>query len=624
MHIRRAGYTVLVAAIAMAGMMSLARAREPQAPAVQASLPATRADLKPIQVDDRLLKAPPIVELGSNGMATVAFDTMVPAPAARVYVGTLNPYTRLATPFFPIATTESLKEPSTQHRVTTDIRRLDTWLPRAAEGAVREGEAYIRLELLDPRSASARYFETHVHYAVLNGRYELRTTIRIGPVVDQVTTTSAVVSWETDRPAHGTVEVWSADGRRRIATFSSTGSPSMRHVVQVKGLRPRRTYQYRVLVTDQPVGPTVNTGAFYRFRTAPAGAAPFRFAFLSDGRPSLGGGFANFDGVNAEVTPRLLADAYRRGAEFAMFGGDLTAGYTSSVEHFGMMLDTWRHVVDPVHHVMPVYEGFGNHESLHDFFVDARSVRYSTDKPGERSSEAEFARRFANPGNAPEPEVVNAVTGPPYTGTVYSFDYGNSHFVMLNTDYWYTSGGPATDRSLVFKLLGGNRNGYLMANQMAWLERDLAAARARGVQHVFIAAHDPVFPVGGHVADAMWWGGLNDSSLPSGDVVAMRDRFLSIVSRYRATALLFGHEHTYARLVADATVAPALKRPIVEFVSGGAGAPFYPPDRSAPWAKHVRKYAGTFHYLLFSVEGAVVRFEAIDLAGHIIDQGVLQ
>ena len=44
-----------------------------------------------------------------------------------------------------------------------------------------------------------------------------------------------------------------------------------------------------------------------------------------------------------------------------------------------------------------------------------------------------------NPSNAPEPEVQNGVTGPPYVGNVYSFDYGNSHFVMLNTTTGYTA-----------------------------------------------------------------------------------------------------------------------------------------------------------------------------------------
>ena len=110
-------------------------------------------------------------------------------------------------------------------------------------------------------------------------------------------------------------------------------------------------------------------------------------------------------------------------------------------------------------------------------------------------------------------------------GTVYSFDYGNSHFVMLNLDYWFTTGGPSRDWNLGLKLLGGNREGYVMTNQMAWFERDSAAARKRGVAHIFVAGHDPVLPVGGHVADAMWWRGLDDATLPSGDVLTMRTKF---------------------------------------------------------------------------------------------------
>ncbi|MCX6550382.1 MAG: metallophosphoesterase [Acidobacteria bacterium] len=622
-------FAVVVVVGCAASALRLAAQTTPvaqSAPAAQGSpKPASIADLTPLQQDDRLFKAPPVIEINADGTGAITVETMVAAPGIRAYIGTLNPHTRLDTPFFPTAVREDLKGASaTAHRVPMSVRSLDGWLPPATDGSPREGEAYVRLEAYDPRTAAARYFETRMHYAVTNGRYERRTTVLLGPSVDLVTTSTAVISWNTDRPAFGRVELWTADGKTKVGDFSGAAGPSLTHVVSVTGLKAGTAYRYRALVTDQADGPVVCTGRFYTFRAEPPRATPFAFMFLSDGRPGTGGGFINFNGVNAEVAPRLIADGYRRGGAFALYGGDLTSGYTSSVEHFGMMLDTWKHVNDPVGHEMPIYEGFGNHESLHAFYRDASGSRYSTDRTGDVSSEGEFARRFVNPENGPDAEVINGVTGPSYKGTVYSFDYGNTHVVMLNTGYWFTIGGPAADRSLALKLLGGNRGGYIMKNQMAWLERDLAAARKRGVVHIFVAGHDPLLPVGGHVSDAMWWNGLNDASLPSGDVVAMRDRFVAILDRYRVTALLVGHEHLYARVVADKSVVPGLTRPIVQFVSGGAGAPFYAQDESVPWARAIKKFAASNHYVLFKVNGPVVEFEAIDLDGRVIDKGVLR
>ncbi|MEI6667679.1 MAG: hypothetical protein WCP29_05945 [Acidobacteriota bacterium] len=619
------GTAVMLAGAGLLGRTSPGSERPRHAQTVPQSTgsPSSKADLKPVVADDRLLNAPPVVTIGPDGTGDVAFDTAIPTPACRVYVGTLVPSTVLDTPFFPVSVRESISEPALSHRVKFDVRRLETWLPAADAPAVREGDLYVRLELYDSRTATARYFERRVHVAVASGRYEQRTTLLSGPVVDQVTTTSALVSWNADAPVAGVVELWSGDARRKIGEFP-TSAPGDHPVVKVVGLTAGTSYQYRVRLSDSTGKGAVNTGRRYSFATAPPAGGSFAFMFMSDGRASAGGGFANFNGVNAEVTVRLLADGYRRGSRFALFGGDLASGYTSSVEHFRMMLDTWKLATDPVAHNMPIYEGFGNHESLHDFYVDGKGARYSTDKLGEHSSEGEFAARFVNPENGPEAEVRDGVVGPPYKGTVYSFDYGNSHFVMLNLDYWFTVGGPARDPGLAWKLLGGNREGYIMANQLAWLDRDLAAARARGVANIFVAGHEPVFPLGGHVADSMWWGGLDDAALPSGDVRTMRTQFLATLSRYGVIAIMVGHEHVYGRMVIDANVDPQVRKPITQFVSGGAGAPFYAKDESVPWAKAVNTFAPVNHYLMFTVTPTGVSFEAVDLDGRVFDKGVLR
>ena len=280
---------------------------------------------------------------------------------------------------------------ATAHTITVDLKSLNAWLPAAAADAAREGEAYVRIEVFDPRTSAPRYYERRVHYALVGGKYEARPTILYGPALDLVTTSSATVSWDLERPALGKVEVWSADGGVKVGEFTSGPEPATRHIVKVTGLRPRQTYRYRVLVRDRADGPVPHTGRFYTFRAAPAAAARSRSRSSRTAAPRPAAASSTSTASTPTITPRLIADGYRRGAEFAIFGGDLRTGGTSSLEHLGMMLDTFRLLNDPVAHVMPIYEGIGNHEILYDYFVDAQNTRYCDAKTGEHGTESQFA-----------------------------------------------------------------------------------------------------------------------------------------------------------------------------------------------------------------------------------------
>ena len=195
---------------------------------------------------------------------------------------------------------------------------------------------------------------------------------------------------------------------------------------------------------------------------------------------------------------------------------------------------------------------------------------------------------------------------------------------MLNSNYWWSGGGPGADQGLALTLLGGNRGGYIMDNQMKWLAKDLAAARKRGAQHIFIGNHDMAFPTGGHAADAMWWNGLNDPSIPLGDVVAMRTRFMKLLNDYGVTALLCGHEHEYSRMIIDSGVEKLMSHSITQVVSGGSGAPLYRQDLTVPWVSAVKKFAMLNHYVLISVDGAKVTLSAIDVDGRVFDTAILK
>jgi hypothetical protein len=97
----------------------------------------------------------------------------------------------------------------------------------------------------------------------------------------------------------------------------------------------------------------------------------------------------------------------------------------------------------------------------------------------------------------------------------FSFDVGNSHFAVINTD-------PAGNDTTA---------------PVNWLQADLAAAYSRGAQHFFVFGHKPAFTYAYPGSSA---SGLDTN--PAG--TANRDAFWSVIETYGATYFC-GHEHIY-------------------------------------------------------------------------------
>ncbi|MFO8007633.1 MAG: metallophosphoesterase, partial [Candidatus Brocadiia bacterium] len=358
-----------------------------------------------------------------------------------------------------------------------------------------------------------------------------------------------MVAWETDEPCTGTVylsgpvEPGSGPPPFEVAAGSAAGT---RHEALVGGLLPDREYRYYVECDG-----TRSPG--YTFRSAPRrGEGEVCFAFASDSREGVGGGERNYMGHNLYMNSRLAQDAYRRGAEFLIFGGDLVNGYTTETEDFALQLKGWKQGLSGFWRSRPVYPAMGNHETLLNTFVKGlQRLRMDKWPYASDSAEAVFAREFWNPANGPKPADPRR---PAYGENVYSFQYGPVLCVAFNNNYWWS-----TNR--LCERFGGCPEGYIMEDQLQWIERTLAEAeRDPTVRFVVLYAQEPVFPCGGHVGDAMWWGGDNNlrahsrqgqRMLPeSTGMIEARNRFWSAVSGCRkAAAVLAGDEHEYHRLL---------------------------------------------------------------------------
>ncbi len=640
--------TIALSAIAVL-VVAVAAASSAEPPASLSEI--TFGDLAPIG-----FRASPLVVSGpavtgfEGPKVVVEFETSVATPPAVVRYGPVFLAGGIEQPVYRRVAVEPGDDPgsvATLHRIRVDVSKLESRLYDSGFVAGGGGVVAFKVEVYDPDYGSIRTYERRFRYQrhgePKEGRYSLASTMVHGPFVDLVGPDSFVVSWETDVPAPGAVVV--AD-REFVAP-----EPSERHEVRVTGLEPRTAYGYRVHYGhDGGMTPT------YEVTTAPPrGESGFRFGFASDSRAGAGGGAHAVEGVNRAGLAAVLTGARARGAELFLFGGDLISGYTSSQNAFEQQLASWMRCAGLVGSSLPIYEGVGNHEQVGDYFEvpdpehDGYRIVMFRDREDPRSAEAIFTDTFANPrgssyGFCLGPETrktgVGTATGPDYGETVYSFDHGNCHFVSLNSNYWFTGVKNSTGTKrypsdkdgteVALEVLGGCREGYVMQNQLDWLEEDLRMTQEDdAIDWVFVFTHEPAFPNGGHLWDAMFWGdagkghegGLNDHDVPLGDVIDMRDRLWTTLVRHdKVVAFMSGDEHNYSRTLVDSDVDPAFTRPVWHIVSGGAGAPFYVQDLSSPWSGNVEAFSLVNHYCLFDVSDDRVSLTVYSTAGVPIDE----
>jgi hypothetical protein len=272
----------------------------------------------------------------------------------------------------------------------------------------------------------------------------------------------------------------------------------------------------------------------------------------------------------------------------------------------------------------------GNHEALMNLYVDpTTNCKVEMDKEGGESAEVIFAHEFVNPVNSyPDPEGPKA---PTYRENVYYFDYGNSRIVSFNTNYWWCS---------YPEDFGGNLEGYVMDNQLQWIKDILDDAKNNlSIKHVFMFAHEPAFPNGGHIQDAQWYSGgiagkglnydFEGKPLDRSYVSERRDELWRVISRCgKVRAVLFGDEHNYQRVLIDGqtpvhldgSINPDFIHPVWQIVNGCAGAPFYAQEKGVPWTGNVKAFSLQEAICIFSVEGGKVSLTVYSRTGQIIDK----
>lgn len=206
----------------------------------------------------------------------------------------------------------------------------------------------------------------------------------------------------------------------------------------------------------------------------------FTFAVLGDTQSFK---IANPNG-NFQKVSRLIA---KKNPDLVLAVGDIVStgdNYTEYSQKFA----NWKKVMSPL--LAKTYAAMGNHDNVDD--------------KGEKA----WQEAFDFPTNGP--------VG--YSETVYSFDFKNSHFVILNSDR--------------------KKEHLVDGDQRAWLEQDLAQNKK---ENIFVIFHEPAYPVSDKAGEGL--------DADPGE----RNALWEILNRHKVTAVFNGHEHIVSRRKIDET-----------------------------------------------------------------------
>ena len=162
----------------------------------------------------------------------------------------------------------------------------------------------------------------------------------------------------------------------------------------------------------------------------------------------------------------------------------------------------------------------------------------------------------------------------------YSFDYGNSHFVVLNTE---------------------KPNSHIINDdQRDWLDENLSDNQK---ENTFVFFHEPAWPVSSGIGKSL---DVNPSE---------RDSLWSILADYNVTAVFSGHEHLYARKKINASVMPGVKNDIYQFIVGETDVS----KSKKPKSKTVDFYYRSKNYAVVSVDGKEITVRDYKVSGKKVD-----
>ena len=313
---------------------------------------------------------------------------------------------------------------------------------------------------------------------VYGGSEPLPNVIR-QPYLQMGTPTSMTIVWRTDFASDSRVSFGTVAGN--LDQVAIVPDSVTNHVVTVSGLTPNTTYYYEVGSSTQ-----FHAGGCeqHYFKTSPDVGSPTPFSIWAVGDS---GGYTP---MQLRVRDAMQSVAGADQPELFFHLGDIAYENGGEDEytlrHFAAYEEVLNHTVN--------WPTLGNRDAN------------SSDSP---SQSGPYYRAFVLPTSG---EAGGLASG---TEAYYSFDYGNVHFICLDSH--------DTDRSPGSPML-------------TWLAADLAATDA---QWLVAFWHHPPYSRGSHDSDF-----YSDSG---GRLVDMRENVLPMLEARGVDLVLGGHSHLYER-----------------------------------------------------------------------------
>jgi hypothetical protein len=292
--------------------------------------------------------------------------------------------------------------------------------------------------------------------AAASSESKAAATLTRHPYPQNVQQTQVTLMWRTATPVAQTVE-YGTDSQ--FGSWMTESIPTTAHELTITGLEPGKVYRYRIVEIDE----TVLEGDDYTFRTD-GGRTDTDFSFF------ITGDVGEDEMGQQHLTQNMIRRVSPR-AEFGILTGDNVYPDGESTMYDSVLMKPWQ----PLLANTAVWPALGNH----DWHVDP---------------DQNFCKEWSLPNNE----------------HYYSFNYGNAHFIALDT-----------------------ADGFLYdeANQLAWLRADLASSASRRATWTFVYYHHPLLTC------------TYKSNIP--ELAAL---LFPIFDEFDVDAVFTGHAHTYERL----------------------------------------------------------------------------
>lgn len=309
-----------------------------------------------------------------------------------------------------------------------------------------------------------------------------------GPYLQISSPTSVTIRWRTDSLCTSVVRYGFSDTNLNNSYLNI--SQKTDHRVTLQNLAVNTIYYYSVGGNTI----TLSTGNSNYFRTPPIPSVnynqPIRFWAVGD---------------MSKQTPQQhqVRDAFMNYTQGNYVDGWIMLGDNAYEGGFDneYQLGFFNYYQSTILPHLPLFPVIGNHD-------------YNNDSALRKSHVVAYYSIFDPPTNAQLGGVAS--NNPMY----YSFDYGNVHFVNLD--------------SYGLELVGTNYLSLADTNspQVNWLKQDLTM---NTLPWVVVSFHHPPYGLGTHHSDLEL------------DLVAIRTNLLPILERYNVDLVLNGHDHSYQR-----------------------------------------------------------------------------